>query len=162
MRQLVRRQPVRDLEGMLGDLERWLTFTPGRFIGRAKPEWFAPPCEVVEKDGEVLLRLDAPGVDAAKDLEVKVDGDVLSVSGERRQTAEDASDKGSYREVSYGRFERSLTLPEGTDVEHISARYERGVLEISLPVAQRADAASKKIEVASSESAEKTPVGTVA
>lgn len=128
MAQLVRWQPMREFEGLVDDLERWFGPAPWR-SGQTGASRFTPACEVIEGDGKTVLRFDVPGVDPERDLEVTIEGDTLVVRGERRQTQERAS----YRESSYGRFERRLTLPKGTDPARVAAHYDRGVLEVTMP-----------------------------
>jgi HSP20 family protein len=132
MASLLRWQPVRDLDGFVDDVERWLGLAERSTGGAVR---FVPACEVAERDGETVLRLDVPGVDPERDLEVRVDGEVLTISGERRRGAERTSETTRYREGSYGRFERCLNLPEGTDPASIRAHYEQGVLEVVVPTA---------------------------
>ena len=86
-------------------------------------------------DGKTLcIKADLPGIDP-KDVEVTVTGNVLTLKGERK--AEQEHKEGNYlqREVSYGTFERSFTLPEGVKADEVHCRYSNGVLEltISLP-----------------------------
>jgi HSP20 family protein len=65
-----------------------------------------------------------------KEVDVHVEGNLLTIKGERK-----TEEKGQeYRETFYGRFERTVTLPHGAETEKIVARYENGVLEISVPL----------------------------
>src|SRR5882672_12771433 len=81
--------------------------------------------ETYRKDSGYVVRVDLPGVDP-KDVHVEAEGNVLSITGERK-----GEEKGpEYRETLYGRFERRFTLPQGVDAGKISAHYEHGVLEL--------------------------------
>ena len=91
-------------------------------------EW-APRVETFAKDDNVVVRADLPGVDP-KEVDISLEGNVLTVSGERKAEHEDAD----YREVSYGRFERRIRVPNGTDAEKITAKYTNGVLEVTVPL----------------------------
>lgn len=94
----------------------------------------AAPSVVLERDGEDgVLTVEAPGLDAARDLSVEVTGSQLTVSGTRRETSGRAR-----REV---RFSRSATLPEGVDADAVSARYEAGVLRVRVAITSDAPAA---------------------
>jgi HSP20 family protein len=99
-----------------------------------------PRIETFRKDNEYVVRLDLPGVDT-KDVQVHAEGNVLSISGERK-TEEKGED---YQETSYGKFDRTVTLPQGVETDKISARYEHGVLEIRVPVP--AQLAGRKIPI---------------
>lgn len=96
-----------------------------------RPE-FVPDVEVREGIRHFEIELDVPGL-TREEIDVKVDGDRLVVSGERRR-AEETEEEGWHRtERSYGRFERSFTLPRGVHVEDVSAGLEHGVLHVRVP-----------------------------
>src|SRR5918992_3082838 len=90
---------------------------------------YVPRIETFRKDNEYVVRLDLPGVDP-KDVQVHAEGNVLTISGERR-TEEKGQD---YQETSYGKFQRSLTWPQGLETDKIAARCEHGVLEVRVPL----------------------------
>jgi len=140
---------------MLNELVKWNPFEEelsswhrdiddlfGRFFGRPELRLTGgvPAMETYRKDGNYVMRFDLPGVDP-KDLDVHVEGDVLTIKAERK-----AEEKGSeYRETFYGKFERAVTLPHGVKAEKISARYEHGVLELVMPLP--VELAGKKIPI---------------
>jgi HSP20 family protein len=99
-----------------------------------------PRVETYRKDNEYVLRFDLPGVNP-NDVHVQAEGNLLSISGARK-TEEKGQD---YRETSYGKFERTVTLPQGIEADKIAARYEHGVLEIRVPLP--AQLAGRKIPV---------------
>jgi HSP20 family protein len=88
------------------------------------------PLESFTEEGTYVVRADLPGVDPEKDIEVKVDGDVLTIHGERREEEHD----GGHSEVRYGAFTRSVRLPSGASADDVSARYDAGVLEVRVPM----------------------------
>ena len=93
---------------------------------------FAPATDLIESDSHYILRADLPGL-SEDDVNVELDGNVLTVSGERRSSSEDRK-AGYYRvERSYGSFRRSVRLPEGVDAEAITAGFDKGVLELHVP-----------------------------
>ena len=93
-------------------------------------EW-APVIDVVTKDGDLVIRAELPGV-KQDDVEITLHNNVLTISGERK--AEQEEERGGYhvRERRYGSFSRSLALPEGLDESKIHARYDNGVLEVTV------------------------------
>ena len=95
--------------------------------------WF-PPVESYLEGDKLVAKVDLPGVDL-KDVEILVADNQLTIKGERKTTRERNGNKNNhlYREVRYGRFERSLPLPKGISTDDVSARYHDGVLEISMP-----------------------------
>jgi len=91
-----------------------------------------PAMDLVETDEHFVLRADLPGLDAG-DVSIEVEDNVLTISGERKAEHE-AKREGFYRvERASGSFRRSLTLPEGVDLDQIVADFDKGVLEIRVP-----------------------------
>ena len=93
---------------------------------------WTPAMDLVEHDDHFLLRADLPGL-SEDDVNIEVRDNALTVSGER--TAEhEQHEKGWYRlERQFGRFSRSITLPEGVDADAIDASFHDGVLEVKIP-----------------------------
>ena len=91
-----------------------------------------PATDVVEREDAYVLRSDLPGL-AQEDVKIEVEDGVLTISGERKSESE--TTEGSYRRVerAFGSFSRRLTLPQGVDADSISASFDKGVLEISIP-----------------------------
>jgi HSP20 family protein len=88
--------------------------------------------DLIEADDHFILKADLPGL-GEDDVNVEVRDNVLTISGERR-TEHEEKDRGWMRvERSFGRFSRSLTLPEHADADAITASFDRGVLEIRVP-----------------------------
>jgi HSP20 family protein len=96
------------------------------------PRRWLPATDLIESETHYVLRADLPGV-SEEDINVELDSDVLTISGERKAEQQDRQ-AGYHRvERSSGSFRRSLRLPEGVDAEAITARFDRGVLEVSIP-----------------------------
>jgi len=92
-----------------------------------------PAIEVKEEKGKLRVKADLPGVEM-KDVKVTVADGVLTVEGERKQEIEEKREGYFHSERSYGRFTRSIQLPEGAKTDQASAQFNNGVLEITLPV----------------------------
>ena len=105
-----------------------------------------PAMEVFERDGQYVIRADVPGIDP-KEVEVSILNDALTIKGERKKLQEVKEKESYYSEAAYGRFERRLALPKGIDPEKISARFENGVLEVSVPLPQPASGKKVQIEI---------------
>lgn len=107
---------------------------------------FSPPMDVIEGENEIQARLDVPGIDP-NDIEIRVEDNVLTVSGEKRMETENADTRG-YRLVErrYGRFARSFTLPRGVDSARVAATCDHGVLTVHLPKAESSKPRTIKIE----------------
>ncbi len=97
-------------------------------------DWM-PPLQVLERDGKLIVQADLPGV-AADDITVEVADGLLTISGERQDERE-LDDAGCWRtERRFGRFSRTIALPEGARVEETQASCRDGVLEITIPMPQ--------------------------
>jgi HSP20 family protein len=132
---LIRWQPAGELNTIQNEMNRLfdtLFDVPVRGNGiAASPRWI-PPMDLVETADEFVLRADLPGL-AENDVNIEVEENVLTISGERKAEHEHRSE-GYYRvERAAGAFSRSLTLPEGIDPDSVRASFERGVLEVRIP-----------------------------
>jgi HSP20 family protein len=125
--ELMRWNPTEELSSWHRDIDELF----GRFLGRNESSvgsW-VPRIETSRQDNDFVVRLDLPGVDP-KDIEVRAEGNLLTITGERK-TEEKNSD---YQETYYGKFERTLALPQGVEADKIGAHYQHGVLEIRVPI----------------------------
>ena len=136
--ELMRWNPSQELSSWHRDIDDLFS----HFFGRPETSLgrWVPRIETYRKDNEYVVRVDLPGVDP-KDVQVHAEGNVLSISGERK-TEQKGQD---YQETSYGKFERTMTLPQGVETDKIAARCEHGVLEIRVPVP--AQIAGRKIPI---------------
>jgi HSP20 family protein len=105
---------------------------------------FAPPLDVYEDDHNITLKIEVPGIDE-KDIDVRIENNVLTVHGERKFEKEEKEENFHRVERQYGSFTRSLTLPSTVDPDQVHANYDKGVLRISL--AKKAEAKPKQIKV---------------
>ena len=137
-------QMNRMLSEMLGNLGQ----SPGR-QPEGVSEW-APAVDATTKDGDLIIRAELPGV-KPEDVDVSLHDNVLTISGERN--AEQEEERGGYhiRERRYGSFSRSFTLPQGTDESKVRARFENGVLEVTIEGAGAVEE-PKRIQIEGSDS----------
>jgi HSP20 family protein len=105
---------------------------------------FAPPVDIYEDEHTITLKLEVPGIDE-KDIDVQIENNTLTVHGERKIKKEEKEENYRRVERQYGSFTRSFTLPSSVDLGQVSARYDQGVLNISL--AKKAEAKPKQIKV---------------
>jgi HSP20 family protein len=108
-------------------------------------EW-RPAVDVMEQDGKLVVHADLPGLQK-ENLNVEVRDDQLIISGERRN--ESARNEGDYRltERSYGRFARSVPLPEGVNPDEVAAKFQDGVLRIEVPLPQGTQRGRRQIPI---------------
>jgi HSP20 family protein len=134
---------LRDVDRLFEDVLRG--FDASRGAGRAA---FAPDVDVEETETEFRVTADLPGLEE-KNVDVSIEGEVLTISGERQ--ADTAREERGHRhtERSYGKFQRSIPLPESADVSKATARFAKGVLTVTVPKAAEAPSKRRKIEVTS-------------
>lgn len=102
--------------------------------------------DVIETPDELRAVMEIPGMNI-EDIDITIDNNVLTVSGEKRVTLEEGEDGSSYRmsERRYGRFQRSFALPRNVEADNVSAEYADGVLTVRLP--KKEEAKPRRIEV---------------
>jgi len=106
---------------------------------------FVPKVNTREDENAYYIEVELPGV-KKEDVEIKVDGNVLTISGERKIKKEVKEEDYYKIESSYGTFSRSFTLPEKVDVANIKAEAQDGIIEITIPKLN-VETGSKKIEI---------------
>ena len=108
-------------------------------------DW-VPPVSVEERSGEILLTAELPGM-TEDQVEISLENNVLTISGEKRESREEGEAGGKFHlvERSFGSFRRSFTLPRTISAEGITAEFDNGLLNVRLPKAD--EALSRKIEV---------------
>lgn len=130
---LVRWQPVRDRSVLGTDLDRFFdSFFQTRGGDAGGHRRWVPAMDLVETEGELVLKADLPGL-SEEDVSVEVDDNVLTVSGERRAEHERNEDGYHRIERAYGHFSRSVTVAEGIDEAKVAATFNDGVLEVRIP-----------------------------
>jgi len=104
----------------------------GPFFSGLTAERWLPPVDVLEKGGDLMLRVEIPGIDE-KDIDLKLEGNILTLKGKKELA--DKQDSGSYHrlESCYGSFTRSFTLPDSADRDAIKADFKNGILTITVP-----------------------------
>ena len=133
--QLVRFNPNRKIVNFKSPMEHLFDdFFGDRFWGERKDltRGWNPKVDIFEEADQIVMKAELPGVEKDK-IAVDVNGRVLTVKGERSSDNEVKEDNFYRRERSYGRFERSFTLPDETDSEKIRADYKDGVLTLNIP-----------------------------
>lgn len=130
---LVRWDAGRDVDSLQSEMNRVFdAFLGTTRSGNGGARRWVPAMDLVEKDEQLILRADLPGLER-DDVDIEVKDGVLTVSGERKVEDEQKAD-GYYRvERAYGSFARTLSLPEGIDAERITADFDKGVLEVRIP-----------------------------
>jgi HSP20 family protein len=134
--------PFAELESIREQFERVLNSQKeeGRDLA------FVPTVNTREGDDAYYIEVDLPGV-KKEDINIDVDDNTLTISGERKIKEEHKEDNFYKVESVYGKFERAFSLPEDVDTEKIEAEHKNGVLEIKIPKVQKVEKTPKKIEI---------------
>ena len=103
-----------------------------RQMQRAMGALWSPQIEVSERDGQLVICADLPGL-RKEDVKVELADDALTIQGERQEQREGRG----YSERTYGSFYRTIPLPEGINTEGAQAKFHDGVLEVSIPMPKR-------------------------
>ncbi len=105
-----------------------------------------PASDVAERDNEYEITIELPGMEAG-DIDVKIAGDILTVTGEKKEEREEKKKDYFVSERRFGSFRRSFQVPSGIDAAAIAADFSKGVLTLTLPKSADARKSEKKIEV---------------
>jgi HSP20 family protein len=146
---LTRWEPVREFSSLQDRLNRMNRLFRESYSPESPEEAltttnFAPPVDIYEDEHNISLRMEVPGIDE-NDIDVRIEGNTLTVHGERKLEKDEKEENYRRIERQYGSFTRSFTLPNSVDPSQVSAHYDKGVLKISL--AKKAEAKPKQIKV---------------
>ncbi len=105
-----------------------------------------PRVDLFQRSGQIVVRADLPGM-RDEDIRVQVDGDVLTISGERRETLDRDEWGVHHSECRYGSFQRSIPLPRGVELDKVQANFENGVLEVTAPMPPQKKPQGRQISI---------------
>lgn len=135
--------PWREINLLREDFNRILE----RFPYADRPTTFVPKIDLYNLDGEIVASAELPGIDARDDLEVIVSEDSLHVAGEIKTAAEINREDYYHSERYYGRFSRTIPLPQEVDPAGSRATYRNGVLEVRMPKVAPDKQKSRRLEI---------------
>lgn len=111
-----------------------------------EPVQFRPAVDLVKSDGELVATMELPGIDP-KDIEVAVEGDYVTITGEKHDDKEESEGDRYIRERSFGTFMRRFRLPEGASADKMSAVYDKGLLTLSITLPEERAPEPRRIPV---------------
>ena len=118
---------------------------------------FTPAVNTYVEGNNYCVEAELPGINK-KDIDVSIDGNILTLRGERRESKERKEENYYIHESQYGSFVRRLTLPEEVNTEKVHAAYDNGVLRISMPIEKKLAAGRKVLIEGSEESGKKREI----
>jgi HSP20 family protein len=151
---LARRQqePFNVLRQMTSELDRmfdepWTMFRwPSADLASPDAPIWSPKVDVVTKDGELVTRVDLPGM-KKEDVFVEVQDGYLTLSGERTKEIKEEKDDVYREEREYGSFRRTVPLPKGVKADDVKATFNNGVLEVTVPLPAAPASNGRKIPI---------------
>ncbi|MBI3804244.1 MAG: Hsp20/alpha crystallin family protein [Nitrospirae bacterium] len=141
-------EPLKDLVTLQDRMNQFLSDTLNTYEtenGRTVQDWI-PAVDIYEDADAIQLHAELPGMEM-KEIEVKVANNLLEIKGEKKIEKEDKKEHYYRIERVFGRFARSFRLPGTVDQEKIKAKYEKGVLTLTLPKREETKPRSITVEV---------------
>ncbi|MCA2628551.1 MULTISPECIES: Hsp20/alpha crystallin family protein [unclassified Microcystis] len=134
---LIRWEPFREVESLQKEMNRLFDRLVPTDVGNGEKMGlsFIPAAEITETPEAVQLKLEIPGMEA-KDLNVEVTADSLTINGERKSEIKTEEEGFTRTEFRYGKFHRVIPLPVQVDNNNVAAEYKDGILNLTLPKAE--------------------------
>jgi HSP20 family protein len=141
--------PIRGLATLQEQMNRLfeVTLFPGRSSDSALTTW-SPTVDIFETENELVVKADLPDLNE-KDLDVRVENNMLTIRGERKLEQSVSEDNYVRVERAYGSFSRSFSLPNTVNADAIKAEYHNGVLTVGMPKREESKPKQIKVSVAS-------------
>jgi HSP20 family protein len=146
---LIQWRPFREVSRLRNEMDRlWDDyFGPGRRALQPMEEAWLPAVDVSETGDKITVKAEIPGMEA-KDIEISMVGDTLTIKGEKKVEREEKEENYHMVERSYGSFSRAMKLPAMVDSDKVEATYKNGVLTVVLP--KKEEVKPKAIEIKAS------------
>jgi len=146
---IVRWEPFRDLASLQDRMNRVFDESLRGMARPGEEDWalggsWAPPVDIYEHEGNIVLKAELPGVDP-KEVDVRLENNVLTLRGERKFERDEEKDSYHRIERAYGTFSRSFRLPTNVDTGSAKAAFDNGILTIELPKSE--EARPRKLEI---------------
>lgn len=144
MNSIIRWDPFRNISTLQDQVNRLFESSFQGKADNSELTVWAPAVDIYETENELVLKADLPDINE-KDLDVRVENNMLTIRGERKVEEKVKEDNYLRVERSYGSFSRSFSLPTTVNTEAIKAQYTNGVLTVELP--KRAESKPKQVKV---------------
>ena len=138
-------RPFRDSLSLREAMDRLMedsVVSPRSIVG------MAPKINVLEKDNQIIVKAEIPGV-KEEDLDIEVADDVVTISGERKEEKETKEEDYFHKETHYGAFSRSVSLPSAVVADKAEAEVKNGILTITIPKVEEKKAKKVKVKASS-------------
>jgi HSP20 family protein len=145
---LVRWEPFKEMMSLREAMNRLFEdsfIQPGSWVGPFAGDTLGLPVDVIENKDNVVVRASVPGMQP-EDIDVSISGDVLTIKGETKSEEKVQEDNYVRQERRFGRFERSLQMPSMVVADKADAKFENGVLTLTLPKAEASKPKTIKVK----------------
>lgn len=140
-------KPFGELSSLRKEMDSlWDKFFGEKALAKSFPEQWSPSVDISETDDGLVVKAELPGLEA-KDVNVSLSGDLLTIKGEKKKEKEEKDEHHHYIERYAGAFQRSFRLPVEIQPDKVEASFKKGVLKITLPKAETAKKKSIEIKV---------------
>lgn len=127
----------------------WNRFWSPLLTTSTAEDFCVPAVDVVKHGDDMVVRAELPGMQA-DDIDLEVEGDLLTIKADRRSEESQEGEDYLVREIDYGHFERTLRIPSEVSAEDVKADFHDGILEVTLPHAAIQEPRAHRIQVRSS------------
>ncbi|UCC66936.1 MAG: Hsp20/alpha crystallin family protein [Deltaproteobacteria bacterium] len=141
---VTRWEPLKDLMALQERMNRLFEETFSRGPKETELGAWSPAVDILEKGEEIILKMEVPEINQ-KDIEIKMEGNILTIKGERNLEAGTKRDDYHRLERPYGKFIRSFSLPNTVDQGKVKASYKDGILKLVLP--KKEETKPKQIQI---------------
>ena len=138
---------IRPMERVFSRFADW--FDTPEWLDRLDRQGFVNPIRIEEErtDDKLVIKAEMPGIDPDKDVDIEIVDGVLRVRAERREEHRDEKNGTVTSEFRYGTFTRTVAVPRGTTAENVTASYQDGILQITVPVTKPTEPTPVKVAV---------------
>lgn len=138
-------RPFGELSSIRREMDRlWNRVFGETSLARTFAEEWSPRMDLSETKDNLVVKAEIPGVEA-KDVNVNITGNVLTIRGEKKKEEEEKDEQRHYVERYHGSFQRSFQLPANVKTDKIEATFDKGILQVTLPKTE--EAKKKEIEI---------------
>ena len=142
---LIKFEPLREMENFNDRIQKFFNEFPS--FGLDSVNSFNPRIDISEDDNNIFIDAEIPGV-KKEDINISLQDNILTIKGEKKSLKEDKKDKNYFRsERSYGSFTRSFTLPAEVNPDKVEAKFEDGILNVSISKIHPQPKKEKMIEI---------------
>lgn len=147
MKELMPWKPFGEIGSLRKEMDQlWNRFFSGSSLPEIMPFAWAPTADISETKDKLIVKAELPGLEAA-DVQISLSGDLLTIKGEKKKESEEKDEHHYCLERYSGQFQRSFRLPVEVQADKIEAKFEKGVLTITMPKTAQAKRKEVKITV---------------